>query len=219
VLLATPTTLEPGPAADHFPARELSGIAAAGRLAAMTTFTVHTAESAPEASRPALAALEQNIGFIPHLAATIAGSPVALGSFVAVQTALRGTTLTALERETVAITVSRVATCPYSMAAHSTFAANAGGSPETLAALRDGTEVPDARLEALRQFADELARTRGHVPAAEVGRFLAAGFTAEQALEAATQAAYTTLANLIANLADTPVDAAFAARAWEPALA
>lgn len=185
----------------------------------MTTFTVHTPESAPEASLPALAALEQNIGFIPNLAATIAGSPVALGSFVAVQTALRGTALTTLERETVAITVSRVATCPYSMAAHSAFAANAGGSPEILTALRDGAEVPDARLEALRRFAAELTQSRGHVPAAEADRFLAAGFTPEQALEAATQVAYTTLANLIANLADTPVDAAFAGRAWEPALA
>jgi hypothetical protein len=31
--------------------------------------------------------------------------------------------------------------------------------------------------------------------------------------------AYTTLANLVANLADTPVDDAFAAQAWHPVLA
>ena len=45
----------------------------------MNDFTIHTAASAPDGSRDALAALEQNIGFIPNLAATIAGSPVAIG--------------------------------------------------------------------------------------------------------------------------------------------
>ena len=71
-------------------------------------FTVHTTQSAPAGSRDALAALERNIGFIPNLAATIAGSPIALQGFVAMQTALRGTRLSALEREVVGISVSRV---------------------------------------------------------------------------------------------------------------
>jgi uncharacterized peroxidase-related enzyme len=183
----------------------------------MTTFTMHTPGSAPEASRAALATLEGNIGFIPNLAAAIAGSPVALGSFVAVQTALRGSALTALEREVVALTVSRASRCPYSMAAHSAFAAGAGAAPDVLAALRAGTGLPDTRLEALRQFAAELVHSRGHVSAGQVDCFRAAGFTAEQALETATQVAYTTLANLIANMAATPVDGAFAGQAWQPA--
>jgi hypothetical protein len=54
-------------------------------------FTIHTEESAPERSREALSAIRQRIGFIPNLAATIAGSPVALAGFGALQGALRGT--------------------------------------------------------------------------------------------------------------------------------
>ena len=54
----------------------------------MSEFTIHTADSAPEGSREALEALEQNVGFIPNLAATIGGSPVALQGFVAMQSAL-----------------------------------------------------------------------------------------------------------------------------------
>ena len=73
----------------------------------------------PRGSREALAALERNIGFIPNLAGTIAGSPTALQGFVALQTALRGSRLTALEREVVGITVSRFNDAPYSLAAHS----------------------------------------------------------------------------------------------------
>ena len=53
-------------------------------------FTVHTATTAPADARETLAALERNIGFIPNLAAAIAGSPAALAGFVGMQSALRG---------------------------------------------------------------------------------------------------------------------------------
>jgi hypothetical protein len=70
----------------------------------MSEFTIHTSGTAPDASKDVLRTLEQNIGFVPNLAATIAGSPAALQSFVAMQSALRGvSTLTPLEREVVGI--------------------------------------------------------------------------------------------------------------------
>jgi AhpD family alkylhydroperoxidase len=113
----------------------------------MSEFTIHTAGSAPEASREALAGLERAIGFIPNLAGTIAGSPTAMQSFVAMQSALRATSgLSPLEREVVGITVSHVNASPYSMAAHSTFAAAASAGDDLLAALRAGTDLPDERL-------------------------------------------------------------------------
>jgi uncharacterized peroxidase-related enzyme len=181
----------------------------------MTEFTIHTAESAPEASREALATLERTIGFIPNLAGTIAGSPTALQGFVAMQSALRGTAqLSPLEREVVGIAVSRANRSRYSMAAHSTFAAAAGASDDMLAALRSGAELPDARLEALHAFTKLLLSEHGHLAEADVDAFLAAGYSIENALEVVTQVAYTTLANLVANVADTPVDDAFAAHAW-----
>jgi alkylhydroperoxidase family enzyme len=178
-------------------------------------FTVHTTESAPAASRDALVALERNVGFIPNLAATIAGSPAAMQGFVGLQTALRGTRLSALEREVVGLTVSLENASPYSMAAHSTFAAGAGAGDELLEALRAGERLPDERLEALHAFALAVLRGRGHLDDDAVGAFLAAGYAPESALEAIAQIAYTTLANLAANVAGTPVDAAFEPRAWE----
>ncbi len=158
-------------------------------------FTIHTTQSAPEGSREALAALERNIGFIPNLAGTIAGSPVALAGFVALQTALRGSRLTALEREVVGITVSRSNDAPYSLAAHSVFAAKAGGSPALIAALRVGEPLDDERLESIRRFTED--------------RTAPDGLDAEEVLEVIAQIAYTTLANLAANVADTPIDDAF----------
>lgn len=179
-------------------------------LRAMTDYTIYSAASAPEASRAPLTALEQAIGFVPNLAGTIAGSPVALGGFVALQGQLRASRLSALEREIVGITVSRANTSAYSLAAHSTFAQRAGGEPAVIAALRDGEPLPDPRHEALRAFAGAVLDARGHVQA---DALLDAGYTREHVLEALAQIAYTTFANLVANVADTPIDAAFAGAA------
>jgi AhpD family alkylhydroperoxidase len=180
----------------------------------MSTFTIHTAESAPEGSREALGMLEQNVGFIPNLAGTIAGSPVALAGFVAMQSGLRRSSLTPAEREIVGITVSRENGSAYSMAAHSAFAERAGLEADEIAALRAGGTLAEPRQEALHSFTLELLRSHGHAPAEDL---LAAGYTAEQALEVVTQVAYTTMANFAAGVAGTPVDAAFEAHAWAAA--
>ncbi len=180
----------------------------------MTTFTLHTPASAPVGSRPALSGLERNIGFIPNLAATIAGSPVAIESFVALQTSLRRSGLTGLEREVVGLTVSYANACEYSMAAHSAFAKGQGADEATLAALRAGEELPDARLQALHVFTRELLERRGHAGDEPLAALLDAGYTIENALEVITQLAYTTLANHVANVAATPLEEAFATQAW-----
>lgn len=180
----------------------------------MTTrqaFPVHTADSAPDAARPALAALAERIGFIPNLAATMAGSPVLLTGFGGLQESLRATTLTGAEREVVGLTVSHENACRYSMAAHSVFAGAQGASGDVIAALRAGTPVPDAKLRALQEFTLAVLRERGHVPAEAL---LDAGYTTEQLFEVVAQIGYTSIANWIANLCDPPVDPAFEAQAW-----
>jgi uncharacterized peroxidase-related enzyme len=177
-------------------------------------FTVHTLDSAPEASRATLQQLEERIGFIPNLAATIAEAPAAIQGFVGIQAALGQTKLSQLEREVVGLTVSLENGSAYAMAAHSTFAQGAGAGEEIMAALRSGEDIPDARLQALQEFTRTLLRERGHVAEESIAALLEAGYSKEQLLEVITQVAYTTLANLVANVADVPVDKAFAGQAW-----
>jgi AhpD family alkylhydroperoxidase len=166
-------------------------------------FTIHIEESAPERSREALSGIRRRIGFIPNLAATIAGSPVALAGFGSLQEALRGSTLSTLEREVVGVTVSVANAAPYSIAAHSTFAAAAGASSDVVAGLQARAPLEDERLEAVRRFTEALLREAGHADGS--------GLSSEEQLEVVTQVAYTTFANLAANLAGTPVDDAFSA--------
>ncbi|MDA0159516.1 carboxymuconolactone decarboxylase family protein [Solirubrobacter ginsenosidimutans] len=162
----------------------------------MTTFTIHPG------SGETLQALERNIGFIPNLAAAIAASPAALSGFVGLQTALRSTTLTGLEREVVGITVSRHNDCAYSLAAHSTFARKQGGDEPLIAALVAGEPMADSGLEALRAFTQSLLEQRGHV---------ASELSPEVTLEVIAQVAYTTLANYAADVSGAAIDDAFRA--------
>jgi uncharacterized peroxidase-related enzyme len=180
----------------------------------MHQFTIHTAESAPSGSREPLASLQQRIGFVPNLAGTMAGSPTLIDGFVRLQQRLQGSSLTGLEREVVGLTVSFENACTWSMAAHSTFAKAQGASDAVLEALRSGRDLPDARLQALHAFTRKLLRSRGHLEEGDAEALLQAGYTPEQLLEVIAQAAYTSMANWAANLADPPVDEPFLPQRW-----
>ena len=78
-----------------------------------------------------------------------------------------------------------------------------------------GTEPPDAKLNALATFVRTLIRTKGHVSEADLNSFIAAGYTREQALGVLIGAAMKTIANLANHLMKTPVDQQFAAQRWE----
>jgi hypothetical protein len=55
----------------------------------MTSFPVHTMESAPEHSRPALQKLHSAFGMIPNIAGALATSPVLINSLVGLSIAPR----------------------------------------------------------------------------------------------------------------------------------
>ncbi len=130
----------------------------------------------------------------------MAASPTAIEGLVALQGSLRRSALPQVEREVVGVAVSRANGCEYSIAAHSAFAESAGAPADVVDALRAGAELPDARLRAIQDLTRDVLRNRGHITT---------GFPAGELLDVLTQIAYTTLANLVANVAGTPIDAAF----------
>ena len=176
-------------------------------------FEIHTVESAPAGSAAALADVQQRIGFIPNLAATMGGAPTLIEGFGHLQNALRETSLSGAEREVVGLTVSYANTCAYSMAAHSTFGLKQGLDEKVVSALRAGLPLPDERLQVLHDFTRDLLRNQ-----ATTQKMEAAGYTTQQILEVIAQVGYTSLANWVANLADTPLDDAFKPQYWSSAI-
>jgi alkylhydroperoxidase family enzyme len=89
-----------------------------------------------------------------------------------------------------------------------------GVAPEAIEALREGRPLGDARLQALRTFAEAVVRERGFVGNAGLEAFLAAGFTKAQVLEVVLIVATKTISNYVNHLTRTPLDGFMADTAW-----
>ncbi|MDI5977929.1 carboxymuconolactone decarboxylase family protein [Amycolatopsis magusensis] len=146
-------------------------------------FVEHTAESAPEAARPALAATEKRFGYLPSAVARLAEAPLLLDGFLKLSALFEKTSLDPLARETVVMTLATRNRCHVCVAMHTAKLRRLDADPGLVTALREGQPLPDARLAALRQYTLTVLATSGEVPEAELTAFFDAGFTRRQALE------------------------------------
>lgn len=180
----------------------------------MSEFKVHTIESAPDGSRPALETAEKSFGFVPNLIGMLAEAPAAAEAYLALGGLFAGTSLSPVEQQVVLLATSFSNRCTYCMAAHRVVAAMQGVEPGAVAALREGRPLEDPRLEALKRFTSQVVESRGWVGDRALESFLGAGFDRRQALEVLVGVAMKTLSNYANHLADTPVDEAFQGQEW-----
>ena len=179
-------------------------------------FPVHTLETAPAGSRPALAATQQALGFLPNLFGTLAESPVTLNAYTEFDRALAKGTFTPAERQLILTAASAVNGCAYCAAAHSATATVLRATPDAVAAARGTGYAADPRTDALVAFVHAVVRARGRVGPEVVDHFLAAGFTPDQAIETVANVALKTVSNYVHGFTHVPLDAALAAHRWEP---
>jgi len=180
----------------------------------LSTFPVHTKESAPPAVLPVIDAVEKKFGFLPNLIAVMATSPALAEAYVTLSGIFGKTDLTPAEQQIVLLAVSRFNECHYCMAAHSVAADMNKVPAEVTDALRADQPLPDARLEALRQFATQVVAKRGWIDDLDLQTFTAAGYAPAQAMDVLVGVAVKTLSNYTNHIAATPLDAAFQHRAW-----
>jgi uncharacterized peroxidase-related enzyme len=176
-----------------------------------TLFRPLTIATAPEGSRPALEKIQKSLGFIPNLMATFANNPTVLQGFLALDAVYEKGSFTPRERQIILLAASVENNCNYCAAAHSTIAKGALHTPpEVIAALRNDTPIPDAKLNALVTLVKELVRERGYSKDETVQKFLAAGYKKEQVMELLLGIALKTISNYLDHISPTPVDHAFA---------
>lgn len=180
----------------------------------MPDFPVLTPQNAPDASRPLLDKAQQKFGMLPNLMGVLATAPAALGSYLAVNEALEGSSLTPVEQQVVLIATSTENGCEYCVSVHSAVAGMVKMPADALEALRAGRDPGDARLGALARFARHVVEERGWVAPEEMEAFLAAGFGEQQVLEVITGVALKTISNYTNHIAATPLDAAFESQRW-----
>lgn len=181
----------------------------------MIEFTLHTEESAPEASKPLLAESRKTYGMMPGLHAVMAEAPGLLQAYKTAHELVENSSFDKDELTVAWQTVNVEHACHYCVPAHTGIAMMMGVSSEITDALRNETPLPNARLEALRRFTLSVVRNRGNVDEKTVQAFLDAGFTRRQILEVILVVAQKVMSNYTNHIANTPVDAAFTSFEWQ----
>jgi alkylhydroperoxidase family enzyme len=183
----------------------------------MQKFTLHTIESAPASSKPTLQALVERFGFLPNVMATMAANPVLLNGFAGSFGSFHGGSFNECEKQVLLLTNAVTIKCPWTVAAHSTFALEDGMSESDVKAIREGKLPKDPKYAALSGITRALIEKRGNVTEADIQRFTSAGYSLIQIFEVITSIGISTMAATATNLADTPVEDRFQSQAWAPA--
>ncbi len=181
----------------------------------MKNFTIHTNETAPEGSKQALENARNAYGFLPGLLGVLAEAPKALEAYQVLGGLIKETSLTTTEQHVVLLAVNYENNCGYCMPAHTGLAKLDKVSDDVIEALRSGTPISDARLQALRVFTTMIVQKRGWVSDEDTSAFLGAGFKKQQILEVILGVSFKVISNYTNHVADTPVDAVFKKFAWE----
>lgn len=176
----------------------------------------HTLESAPADAKPLVEAAQKQIGMIPNMYARMAQVPGVLSTYLHGYELFRAKSgLTPVEQEVVLLTISRENGCEYCVAAHSMVGKAMSKVPQdVLDAVRAGTPIADARLQALGEFTKVMVNQRGNPTDADVVPFLEAGFNEHHILSVILAIGVKILSNYSNHVFHTPVDGPFAAFAW-----
>lgn len=171
----------------------------------MSRICIPTLDDAPEASKPALNAIQKSLGVVPNLFRLLAKSPAALAAFTGFSGAL-AKTLDVKTRERIALAVAQVNGCDYCLSAHTYLALNlAKISPEEIALNRKGASG-DEKANSAVSFAAKVARERGHVTENDLAAVRAAGFTDAQIVEIVGLVAENTFTNYLNEVVKTDID-------------
>ena len=171
----------------------------------MSRITVPARESAPEASKPMLDAVEKQLGVVPNLFRLVSLSPAALQGFLGMNGAL-AKTLDLKTRERIALAVAQINGCNYCLSAHTYLGLNLAKIDAAEITLNRSGASSDAKANAAVTFAAKITRARGNVSDADVQAVKAAGFTDAQIVEIVAIVAENVFTNFINIVAETDID-------------
>ena len=180
----------------------------------MYTFPVHSIESAPEKSKPALQALQSAFGFIPNIAGAMATSPVLINSLVGLFGNVHGGSFSESEIQTLLLTNAVTNASTWAVAFHTFLALKEGIDPADVQAIRGGRAPKDAKLAALSILAKTLIEKRGHLDDQDMERFVMAGFGQDCLLEVVAVVAASTITNYTGSITKPRVEALFQEHVW-----
>ncbi len=175
----------------------------------MVTFPVHTLDTAPQASKPAMSGLKAAFGFIPNIAGAMATSPALIDSLAAIFRIVHAGSFTEPQIQILLLTNAVTNNSAWPIAFHSYLALQQGIPVADVAAIRAGRPPMETKHSALSRLARALIETRGRISDAEIEVFLAAGFGKEHLLEVIAVVAASTITNYTGSVTRPPVEPPF----------
>jgi uncharacterized peroxidase-related enzyme len=172
----------------------------------MSRIAIPTADTAPEATRPLLAAVKKQLGTVPNLFRIVANSPAALEGYLGFSGALAKGTLPAATRERIALAVAEFNGCHYCLSAHTYIGRNLAKLDDAeIAANRQGLSR-DGKADAAVRFAVKLARQRGHIEEGDLASVKSAGYSDGEIVEIIGHVALNVFTNYVNEALKTDID-------------
>ncbi|WP_435139183.1 carboxymuconolactone decarboxylase family protein [Formosa sp. A9] len=174
-----------------------------------TGFTVHNTETAPEGSKQLLEKSKKAYGYVPNLHGVLAEAPGLLEAYQNLHELFANSSFNPNELTVVWQTINVEHNCHYCVPAHTAIAKSMQIDDDIINALKNNTELPDNKLEVLRNTTLSIVRNRGNIPQNEIEAFYDAGFTKRQLLDIVLGLAQKTISNYTNSIAETPLDEGF----------
>ena len=160
---------------------------------------------APTATQKLLARVEDQLGMVPNLIATMAQSTSVARAYLSMAEALADGDLPESLREQIALTVSQANDCDYCVAGHSAVGSSIGLTDDEVRDARNATS-PDRKTEAVLQFAHHIVVRRGSLSDADINEIRAAGLSDAEIMEIIAHVAMNIFTNYVNLIARTDID-------------
>lgn len=171
----------------------------------MPTIPPVSRDSADDATKEILDAVNEKMGMVPNIISTMAQSPAVANAYLGFSGALSEGSLPASLREQIALTVGEANSCGYCVSAHTMLGKGAGLADECVLAAREA-KASDPKATAALQFAKKVVDQRGAVSASEVAALRDAGYTDGEVGEIVANVALNLFTNYFNHVAGTEID-------------
>ncbi len=162
-------------------------------------------ETATGKAKELLDAVKSKLGLVPNLTRALANAPAALEAYLQFSGSLGKGTLSAKNRERIALVVAQENQCDYCLAAHSTIGKMVGLTADEIRDSRKGTST-DSKSDVLVRFAQKVLETKGRVSDADLQSVREAGFDDGALAEVVGNVALNIFTNYFNHVAGTDVD-------------
>ncbi len=156
-------------------------------------------------ARQLLDGVQAKMGSVPNLFRVFGNSPAALDAYLLFSGALNSGTLSAKEREQIALVVAEINDCPYCRNAHAVQGTEAGLNKRQIADARNVTPT-DPHTVALLNLTRSVVVQRGDISEAEFHAARAGKLTDGEIIETVANVGLNILTNYVNQVAKTVVD-------------